>query len=112
MDLEVRIGDDRRPAGIALDDADALEDMKHSHRMLAEMEEAGLFSLQDEIVFSFHFHFLTAEDWKVFLERPKAGGLEADEDLLNRVFAPDGPPDARIVGTEQCVARAYAREDH
>ena len=98
MELEVRLGAERRPAGVALDSVSALEDMTHSHRMLAEMEEAGLFSLQNEIVFLLEFHFLSAEDWSTFLARPKAGSLEADEDLLGRVLSSvPGENDARFV---------------
>ncbi len=106
MDLEVRLGSERRPAGIAFDNPPSREDMRLSHGKLTELTAAGLFSLRQEIFYSFEFHFLSREDWSTFLTRPRAGGLEADADLIETALS---RTDGRIVAVEEIVAGAYER---
>ena len=106
MDLEVRLGSERRPAGIAFDNPPSREDMRLSHGKLTELTAAGLFSLRHETFYKFEFHFLSREDWSTFLTRPRAGGLEADADLIETALS---RTDGRIVAVEEIAAGAYER---
>lgn len=104
MDLEVRLGSERRPAGTAFDNPPSREDMRLSLRKLTELTAAGLFSLRHETFYNLEFHFLLREDWSAFLTRPRAGGLEADLDLIETALSLD---DGRIIAVEEIVAGAY-----
>ncbi len=106
MDLEVRLGSERRPAGIAFDNPRSREDMRLSHRKLTELTAEGPFSLRYETFYKFRFHFLSREDWSTFLTRPRAGGLEADSDLIETALS---RTDGRIIAAEEIVAGAYER---
>ena len=109
MDLEVCLGPERRSVGIAFDNSSSREEMRASRRTLAELCASGLFSPQREIFFAFEFHFRTAEDWSTFLERPRAGGVEADQGLLDMAFSAPSHGGG-IVATEKVVASAYHSE--
>ena len=106
MNLEVRLGDERHPAGVALDNANMQEDMRASRRTLAGLSASGLFSLRREIFFELEFHFPSREDWTEFVGRPRAGGFEADHELLDSAHSRG---DGRIVAIEEVVAGAYER---
>ena len=109
MNLEVRLGSEPRPAGIVFDDSETLEDMGASRRTLAELAADGLFSFQCEISYRLEFHFESAEDWSAFLERPNAGGLEADQELLDMALSAFSRGEGRIVAIEENLAGAYER---
>jgi hypothetical protein len=106
MDLEVRLGAERPGTGRVFDDEEAQEDMKSAHRTLAALADEGLFTLHDTTTFRLEFHFHTAEDWREFLARPKAGSVEADPQLLAAALA---HPQGSIVTTEQTSATTYDR---
>ena len=105
MDLEVRLGSERRPAGIVFDNPRSQEDMRLSQRKLTELAAAELFSLRYEAIYLLEFHFLSRDDWSTFLARPRAGGLEVDPDLIETALSRD---DGRIVAAEEIVAGAYS----
>lgn len=105
--LDVRLGSEHRPkVGLVFDDAEAQEDMKSSHRTLTALAAEGLFTRCDEGIYLLEFHFSSPEDWHEFLVRPKAGGVEADSDLLSAALA---HPDGRIVATESTTITTYKR---
>ena len=106
MPIEMRLGDERRPNGTAFDDSTATEDMASSRRVLAELTAAGLFSLQFEIPYEMEFHITSPGAWAEFLERPKAGKVEADLNLLDRALM---SADGRVIVHETGVAGAYRK---
>ena len=106
MSLEVRLGSERRSAGVAFDNPPSLEDMRLSHAKLTELTATGLFSLRYETCYKFNFHFLSREDWSTFLARPRAGGLEADPDLIETALS---RTDGRIIAVDEILAGAYER---
>jgi hypothetical protein len=109
LDLEVCRGAVRRSAGTAFDDSECRKDMRASLRALAELTAAGLFKLQQEIRLDFEFHFPTAEDWTEWLARPRAGGLAANRELLDKTLPALASGEATIVATEKDVAGVYER---
>ena len=109
MDLEVRLGSEHQSAGLAFDNSSTREDMGASRRTLAGPAAAGLFSLRCELFYKLEFHFRSPEDWSAFLERPRAGGLEADQELLDKALSALAGGEGRIVAIEEVVATAYER---
>ncbi len=102
----MRLGSERRSAGIAFDNPRSREDMRLSHRELTELTAAGLFSLRYETFYKFEFHFRSRQDWSTFLTRPRAGGLEADQNMIETALSRD---DGRIIAVEEILAGAYER---
>ena len=106
MNLEVRFGDQRSPAGVARDNPDKLGDMRESLRTVAELATAGLFSLRHEAAWQFEIHFPSPADWKEFLDKPTCGGVEADSELLDAALS---QPDGSIVLTEENLTLVHER---
>ncbi len=107
MELEVWLGSERRPgAGVVFDDAEALEDMRLSLRTLSALVAEGLFVRRGETSYMLEYRFHSEADWQEFLARPKAGGVEADPDLLASALA---HPDGCIVTTEETTITTYER---
>ena len=109
MKLEAQLGSDRRPAGIALDNLTTQEDMRLARQWLVRLTDAGVLSLRSEIRYELEFHFCSPEAWSEFVQRPKFGGLEADQDLLDKAVAASADDNGRIIATEVGFASAYER---
>jgi len=108
MDLDVRIGPDRRlGVGLAFDDTEAQEDMRSAYGTLSALVGEGLFKRRAEDVYRLEYHFRTEEDWQEFLDRPKADRVEADSVLLSSALA---HPDGRIVAIERTTITVCDRE--
>ena len=107
MDLEVRIGSERRPGvGVVFDHAEAREDNRSAYRTLTALPAEGLFTRRGEVVYRLEFHYRSADDWQKFLDRPRAGGVEADPQVLASALA---HADGRIVATEETTLSIYDR---
>jgi len=106
IDLGLRQAAEVRGIGSALDIARTRQDMIESQRRLEELVTEGLFFPLQEIPYDFEFHFETREDWTFFLNRPNAGTLDADLQLVELGLSQS---DAILVGTEPNVARSYRR---
>ena len=106
MDLEVRLGGERRPAGIAEDDPAKCENMRQALRTVAELARAGLFSLRNEAMWQFEVQFQSPADWTEFVDKPSCGGVEADQELLDAALL---RPDGCIILTEEDMASVYER---
>jgi len=104
MDLEVRLGGERRPAGIAEDDLAKRESMRQALRTVAELTRAGLFSLRNEAVWRFELQFQSPADWTEFVDKPSCGGVEADQELLDAALS---RPDGCVILTEEDLALVY-----
>ena len=108
MQLEVRFGLRREPAGIAHDSHDAQEDMRSARRTLAELVAAGLFTLRAETACTLEFHFQSVEDWTEFVERPRAGAVEADQRLLDRALSALARGEGAIVASRDTSFSLHA----
>ena len=106
MDLEVRLGSERCPAGIAQDSPAKREDMREALRTVAELVTAGLFSLRNKAVWRFELQFQSPTDWTEFVDKPTCGGVEAEQELLDTALS---RPDGRIILTEENLAFVYER---
>lgn len=109
MGIEVRVGARRRPAGVVFDNATSLDDMRASLRTLAGTVADGLFSPRGEIFFELRSNFESPEDWWEFLQRPKAGGLEADRALLDEALDRLARGENSLFTIEPEVVAAYER---
>lgn len=107
MDLEVRLGDDRRPVGNAQDCPIKIADMKAALRTVAELVAAGLFSLRHEALWQFEIQFLSQAAWAEFGNKPTCGGIESDPESLDAALS---RPDGRIILTEENLALVYTRQ--
>ncbi len=107
LDVEVRLGAETRVAGIAFDNPTSLEDMRHSLRRLDGLVAEGLLALRRRLSFEFEFHFESPEDWSAFLERPRAGGLEVDGELLDKGLSALSRGEGGIVAVEEISAGAW-----
>ncbi len=108
INIEVRVGGERRQAGIARDTADRLVAMKASLHTVDELVENGLFSLRDEVKWQLEMQYHSAADWQEFLHRPTCGGADVDQKLLDATFAQQ---DGYVVSTEDDLAQSYERLD-
>ena len=81
--------------------------MRASLRTLRGQVKQGLFSVSPDIRYRFEYHLDAAKDWTEFLERPGAGGLEADTELLDAAIAALTHGEGRIVVVENDLAAAY-----
>ena len=106
INLGVRLGGERRDAGIALENTEKLEDMKASLRTVTEDVAAGLFSMRNELKWQFEMQYPTPADWREFLDRPSNGGIEADPELIEDAL---GRPDGYVYSVEDDLAQAYER---
>ena len=106
MDVEVRFGAERQPAGIACDGDTKMEDMRAALRVLTELAAIGLFAPLRKAICSYEFHFLDREEWMKFVEKPNARPIEADRDLLDAALK---RRDGRIVVIEENFCRVYER---
>ena len=106
MQVEVRIGGERRTVGTARDCDDKQADMRASLCRLAEVVEAGLFALRAESHWRFEMEFPTAEDWREFAEKPSCGGIDADARQLAAVLA---QPDGAVIVSDDELAAVYER---
>lgn len=110
MRLEVVLGPCRESLGTAYDSGPGLEDIESARRVLAELVAAGLFSWRAETSCMLEFHFHTADDWTEFIDRPKAGVLEADQRLLERGLAAMARGEGEIVASRNTGFSVHARE--
>jgi len=108
MQVEVRVGAERRVVGTAQDSVDKRADMRESLRRVAEMVASDHFSLGDEAKWRFQMEYTSEEDWKEFAEKPTCGGIEADPRQLAEALA---RPDGRVILTEDNLASVYERLD-
>lgn len=106
INLEVRLGDERRQVGIAWDSVEKLGNMNASLRELVKSVTAGLFALRHEAHWQFEMWLQTPADWQGFLDRPSFGSVEADQELLDSALA---HPDGYVVTTEDDLAQSYER---
>ena len=106
INLEVRLGDEREPAGTALDCAEKLVSMKGSLLALAASITDGLFALRDEMHWQFEMRYPTSAEWQDFIDRPSFGGVEADQELIDAALE---RPDGCVVSTEDDLAQSYER---
>jgi hypothetical protein len=104
INLEVRLGGQRRQAGIALENPEKLEDMKQSLLEVAGSVAAGWFSPRDELKWQFEMRYPTPEDWQEFLDRPSNGGVEADQKLLETALE---RTDGYVCSVEDDLAQLY-----
>ena len=102
--LEVCLGDERHPAGTALDCAKKLEGMRTTLGILAESNQHGLFVRREELNWSFEMRYTAAADWQEFVERPSFGSLEVDPDLLAAALE---RPDGCVISTEDDLAQSF-----
>ena len=108
MQVEVRVGNERRAVGTAQDSVDKLSDMRQALRRVDEMVAAGLFALRDGAEWRFQTEYPSEEDWKEFAEKPTCGGIEADPQQLDEAFA---RPHSCVILTEDNLASVYERLD-
>ena len=101
LNLQGRRGDDVRQAGSAMENDEKLRDMKASLRELEESGANGLFALRREEHWQFEMRYRTIADWQEFLERPRHGGVEADQELLDAALP---PADGSVFSTEDDLA--------
>lgn len=106
MQVEVRVGIERRAVGTAQDSVDKRSDMREALRRVDEMVAAGLFSFRDRAEWRFQTEYPSEEDWKDFAEKPTCGGIEADPQQLDEAFA---LPDGCVILTEDNLASVYER---
>ena len=108
MQVDVRVGSERRTVGSAQDNADKRAHMRGALHRVAETVETGLFMFRDEAKWRFQTEFTSEEDWKEFAEKPTCGGIAADSRQLDEALA---RPDGCVILTEDNLASIYERLD-
>jgi hypothetical protein len=107
--LEVHVGRDREAAGVALDAPFFHDDMLAATRELAAQVDAGAFVLDEQGNLPLAFVYETPDDWQGFLDRPRAGGLAADQRRLDRAVHAMATGAGAIVATVSHTVRSYRR---
>lgn len=109
LHLEVRVGERVARAGIAHDARSFRDDLVNARRQLATLVNDGMFSLLRERSTTMRFTYDSVERWQSFLTRPRAGEVEADEELLRQGVVAIEQGRGAIISTVDHVGRAYRR---
>jgi hypothetical protein len=108
MGIEVCFGRERIPAGQVWDSDDKLYDMRAAFRAVTELAEAGYYRFLRKASCSYEFHHEERKEWLDFAEKPTAGPMKADFDLVERSL---NDPNGKVIVIEPNYAQLYERLD-
>jgi len=109
MRLEVGHGSSRRPLGLAHNAAWFYEDLRLTLVELDRLVDSGHLARLEREEFELEFSLDAPEDWRDFVNRPRAGGLDADPAQLAHAEEALSRREAIMIATEGQRAAAFQR---
>jgi hypothetical protein len=109
MRLEVGHGSSRQPLGRVHNAAWFYEDLRLTLVELDRLVDSGLLARLEHEEFEVEFSVDAPEDWRDFVNRPRAGGLDAHPAQLTHAEEALSRREAIMIVTEGQLAAAFRR---